>query len=400
MTRQVNPAGQFGSSQFTVSQTSSDAAYTTIAEALTDAAAAGGGTVIIQPGLYSESLVWPANVQVEGASAPEAFSVVLIGNQTFSDAGDSSFQNIHFFSPTGNSFSQINAAGTSNLTFTDCKFEALTGIAYNLAPTGTLANLTFQRCTVLGSTSVLTITGVSLAKVINSGLTAQTNNSNVVDLGGSGVLQSELTIFNTSGSGTGNCVSLNSGTCFVDSSYCTYTAGGGATASAFRFTINGASVTTVNDKISVSGGTYWASATGVLGLLRYGNAIIVSGTTSLIDPQITSISLNNASQQLVEWVVYPISAIVPRNSGSFANGAITLTLPAAPDEGDMCEFIISTSANLNITASINQTIRIGNIISALGGTTSSGVIGNSLSLVYCDLINSWVAKSIIGNWVI
>ncbi len=79
------------------------------------------------------------------------------------------------------------------------------------------------------------------------------------------------------------------------------------------------------------------------------------------------------------------------NSGSNATAAVTLTLPAAPSNGDVCDFLASTAGALVILAAGTQKIRQGTVISAAGGSATSSTIGASMHLVYMATGTTWYA---------
>lgn len=110
-----------------------------------------------------------------------------------------------------------------------------------------------------------------------------------------------------------------------------------------------------------------------------------------------------ATSPIINSVVYTDqggSVSVISDSGSFATAAITLTLPASPDQGDLCEFVATSAAVLVVDAPGTQLIRIGNAISSAGGTaSSSGLAGDSLTLRYRTSDTTWYATSVIGIWI-
>lgn len=93
------------------------------------------------------------------------------------------------------------------------------------------------------------------------------------------------------------------------------------------------------------------------------------------------------------------STSVTSDSGSFATAAITLTTPASPAQGEVIEFVCTTSSALVVTAAGTQKIRIGSIISSAGGTATSTLAGDALILRYRSSDTVWYATSVIGTWV-
>ncbi len=90
------------------------------------------------------------------------------------------------------------------------------------------------------------------------------------------------------------------------------------------------------------------------------------------------------------------------NSGEFVTAAITRTLPLTAGllDGDLVEFVCTPSGSLVITANTGQTIRIGSLVSSSGGTCTSTLTGNSVSLRFNTITTSWFATSVIGTWIL
>jgi hypothetical protein len=136
-----------------------------------------------------------------------------------------------------------------------------------------------------------------------------------------------------------------------------------------------------NGFVSTSGGTLVQEVLG-------GPGVTITGT---------------ATNPIVNSVVYTDqggSTSVISDSGSFATAAITLTLPATPAQGELCEFVTTSAAVLIVDAPGTQLIRSANAITSAGGTiTSSGLAGDSLSLRYRTSDTTWYATSVIGVWV-
>jgi hypothetical protein len=88
------------------------------------------------------------------------------------------------------------------------------------------------------------------------------------------------------------------------------------------------------------------------------------------------------------------------NNGYFATAALTLTLPVAPTQGQVVQVIADTGAGpVNVLASANQFIRIGNnITSGAAGTAQNNEQGDSLYLVFRASDKTWIALSSTGTW--
>lgn len=114
----------------------------------------------------------------------------------------------------------------------------------------------------------------------------------------------------------------------------------------------------------------------------------------------TSFAANTFTINSVIFTDLGGSASVPRDSGSFATAAITLTLPAAAQQGELLEFVCTTASALVVDAPGTDLIRIGTLVTSAGGTATSTAIGDSLTLRYRAADTTWYATSVIGTWVI
>jgi hypothetical protein len=113
-------------SQFVVG-TAPDAHYQTVQSAITAAAAAGGGTVYVKPGTYTENLTLASNVDIvgtpyqqttiTGVHTPPATGSVLLQNLTLTSA-------THIFSSA--------AAGTGTLSIEQCIVNVTNGYIFNV----------------------------------------------------------------------------------------------------------------------------------------------------------------------------------------------------------------------------------------------------------------------------
>lgn len=90
------------------------------------------------------------------------------------------------------------------------------------------------------------------------------------------------------------------------------------------------------------------------------------------------------------------------NSGSFVTAAVTLTLPASAGlvDGDLFEYVCTTSGALIIQSVTAQKIRIGSLISSTAGTATSSNIGDSITLRFRATDGFFYATSVIGVWVL
>lgn len=89
--------------------------------------------------------------------------------------------------------------------------------------------------------------------------------------------------------------------------------------------------------------------------------------------------------------------------GYFVTATATGTLPASPSQGNTIKFIVdNVSQVLTIQANVGQLIRIGNVInSGTGGTCSSTLQGDAISLVYRSADATWFAETgVQGSWTL
>ena len=403
MTIITNASGQFGISEFTVSATAGKASHTTIQAAVT--ASGGSGSIFIYPGLYNESIAWPAGISVIGSSTGEnTFDVSITGNQTFTGGGNLSFENIAFSAGASDVWTQSSPASNAILEFKNCGISNTGGKGIVLGSGGgNISSLFMESTSINASTQALDISG---AGTTTSNLLLCSLNTtgavNTVDVTGTSTnVVIDSTLISTSSASANSCVAANSATSTVTSRNSRYNAGNLANASAFLFSAAG-TIRSRKDEMTVNTGTFWARSTGAFGALTYGSTIINTGTTLLIDPQITATLLTTLVPDAIgiTWSDRGVSATVASNTGSVSTAAIALTLPAAPTNGDVCSFILGAALALTVTANAGQTVRVGSTISAAAGTAVASVLGNSLTLVYNTTLSSWMAESVIGNWII
>jgi hypothetical protein len=80
-----------------------------------------------------------------------------------------------------------------------------------------------------------------------------------------------------------------------------------------------------------------------------------------------------------------------------AAAAVTFTLPASVI-GIEYSFMVVAAFNLVILAPAGVTIRIGNLVSAAGGTVTGNTIGSCVRITNISA-TEWVALSVVGTWV-
>ncbi len=164
------------------------------------------------------------------------------------------------------------------------------------------------------------------------------------------------------------------------------------------------------DNIDFSGGFPPSAKVVSNGQLLIGSTAlphIQVGTLSSPDSSITigysspNITLAVNASVLFKWQDVSGAFISNRSNGYFITGTASSTLPAGASEGDTIQYALDTTQILTLTASGGQTIRIGNAVSSSGGTATSTLRGDSLSLVFRAASQSWIAvPGPVGTWVL
>lgn len=91
-----------------------------------------------------------------------------------------------------------------------------------------------------------------------------------------------------------------------------------------------------------------------------------------------------------------------KSTGYFITANSTVTMPAAPAQGDTIAFDVTGSATtLIITAPGTQLLRFSSSVSSAGGTATNTARGDSVTLVYQASSTTWQAVGgFSGNWTI
>jgi hypothetical protein len=160
--------------------------------------------------------------------------------------------------------------------------------------------------------------------------------------------------------------------------------GVGVTPGANTITISASATTPLSFPTDSGTATPAANALSILG----GPGVTTSGSGS-------TVTINS-----VVFTDQAGSTTVTSDSGSFATAAITLTLPAAPAQGELLQFVCTSASALVVDAPSTHLIRIGTLVTSAGGTATSTAIGDSLTLRYRSSDTTWYATSVIGTWVI
>lgn len=414
-----------------------------IQQAIDDCFAAGGGVVGIRPATapYVVNLTLRDNVDLkayhtDGRLPPGLDHVEIQGHHTWASSSglvsevvcenisfsDPAFGDLFTFSPTGGSFC-VFAAKNCGLTSNS---GAGAGRIYVVNPDVTSA--------------VIPVMEFVNADAGNVG----------IDCIGAGQMQIQVLSGSTMSASAGAGILLESGSCSLQVLYSQISAGTFAledrtgtgsmaasfsqlfgTAAAVSFTVAGGSFNSFHNNLVGNGGNY---ITGT-GNFFHADSVVpathtIAGTvtetkvdwqpyassgasaspvsvaprgTSSFDS--TQFTVTNGFVQLsgsggMTWVDQPISTTVISGQGNFVTGvAVTLTLPAAPVQGDRVAFKDPTgNAPYVIQANAGQTLVVGNQVSGVGGTATSSQRGDAMELTFYAASNIWCANSLIGNW--
>ena len=103
---------------------------------------------------------------------------------------------------------------------------------------------------------------------------------------------------------------------------------------------------------------------------------------------------------LFTWLDIAINTLGVVNTGYFCTAGLTLTLPAAPVQGNVIAIVCDNAAgNITVTANAGQRIRIATTLSAVAGTAVNTQRGDSLLLVYRTAATTWFAyPGVVGGW--
>ena len=401
MTISYNQTGQWGTSQFIVGPVGK-APYSTVALALAAADAAGGGTVYIQPGSYTESITWPAGISVQAASTGlEVYEVIITGNQIFSDTGNLSIQGVKFISPSGDAWTYSSVGGSSQvfLEFLNCYITAA-GNGITASATGTNVVLRINNCFIFSTGIGVNITGSALFSDVFSTVSTAGHNSSALSLNGTGQeVDVNSCTYQANGVGS-NCIYINntSSLLAVASTNCTYEAANAA------FYFNAPDIVVSIQDIFFCNGTYFAQSSGAYGRLLYASDVIAQGT-SLVDPQITTQDLLVVpSQGSLSWSSISANQAMVTNHGYIVeSGALTLSLPVVSSVGDSIGVALDAGISWTLTQGAGQSIKIGSEQTTIGSTGSLASTSSSgdLVILLCTVANtSWISTTSQGNFAL
>lgn len=402
-------------SPWTVAQnTTKGAGFTVIQNAINSASAAGGGTVYIYPGTYTESLTLAAGVSLIGSSPGDLQNAIIIsGNHTFSGSGISSLQNLTLSASSGDALI-ISGANNSVVQINNCAIAASSGHAVTGSSTNLNSNFVANNSKFTGSLSGLNFSGSSGVSLTNCSTQCITAGNTAFIMSGSNaasVNNSSFFMRTTGGVAiNGVCVSIGAG-CSISSNKCSYSAGSGSSA-AFYFPALLGTASSIYDSFVIQDPSYYAKAAGSgFGTLAYSYTTIVSGA-SVIDPNITVTTFQQrpsfAAGGITTWqVVSGATQAISSGTGYIVNGGAgtTFTLPSSPSVGDVIAIVLNTGGvSWTISQSGSQRIRVGVYITTAGsgGSLSSYSLGDAITLV-CTTAganSTWISYASQGNLLI
>lgn len=433
---------KFGLTPYIVGQTLGDGCnYSSIQQAIDDAFAAGGGVVGIRESStpYIENLTLRAGVDlygfcVDGRLPSFIGAIVIQGNHTFTVAGGFAAQLSQYitFSATAGDAITITATGGGQaiLAMKFCGVEAQTVAGQRvcvLNPDGTsAAQFSTDNTNINSDSHCFEMIGAgSGAAFLNLG-NANSITGNVFELtSGSGSLTGQWTQMNglsicNFNTVNGNCsfshTDLNASIEAVlfnaagGQAVFTHCNVGSGAASGNWIDGLGGQVNFANVILSgsaqgigaavlqqkINWQPYGETAAAALGSNR-GTASFNSTQFSVVDGWVSATGAG-----LFPWVDQPVSTTVVSNQGNFIVGpGVTLTLPAAPAQGDVCAFKDPiNNGPYTVQANVGQFIQLGNQTSIAGGTCTGTAVGDAIHFTYYAASQVWSANSSIGNFII
>ena len=422
-----NSDNKFGPSSFIVGDTLDGCNYTSIQAAVNDAIAKGTSSVYVRPGLYVENITISGSVAIIGAAGSVGGDFAIIQGQITLQDGSISLRNINISPTAGNIALAFNTigyvifscdgctingtgsfvapihyqAGGAESRFADCliRSSAFAAIIDDIG-----AFIDMQSCTVISSAAVQGIqTNASGYQYYIESCTFQTSAEIHISSGVGGFI-ARYSRFNNGGAAfpafaLNNATSiLNLAGCEVQ---CSDAAGewvSGIGIISYADVVLSSTARNIGAGITVTDyGWRPYAASGMspgTGVTR-GTSCFDSSQFSVIDGFVQAIASG-----IFPWVNQGVNTTVVSNQGNFATAAITLTLPAAPSQGDTCKFKCTTAGILTVAANAGQTIQLGNQTSAVAGNITSTAIGDAVELTYYAAGTVWIVDAVIGNWTV
>lgn len=100
------------------------------------------------------------------------------------------------------------------------------------------------------------------------------------------------------------------------------------------------------------------------------------------------------------WTDQGSSTTIAVNTNYFVTAAATLTLPAAPIQGDTIVIDVDTASTVVLQANTGQIIKLGNTSSSTAGTMTNSATGDAVTLTYRATGTTWHGRGSQGNWVL
>lgn len=381
---------------------SEGASFTTIQSALNAANADGGGVVYVQPGTYTESLTLYSNTEVVGTpgnsdAGTAGNTVIITGVHTPPATGSFTFANVRLESATHIFSSAV--AGSASLIIENCFIVITNGFIFNLTNwTGTFVTYNIGD----GSTNngVVTNTGGATCFFISATHGAGTGQTMVT----SGLVDMEEVVFNCPWSpATGTTIACDyviftrtitlSNNSTGSFNWCRFAPGAVA-----ALTMSSSAAININSSIINSSNNPAIAGAGA-GTLTLGDVTFLDNSAFATTVVLASKG-TFARTPIFRDEAATFTARI--NSGSFitAGGNIILNLPSSAADGDLIEVCCTTANVVAVDAPAANFIRIGTLLTSSGGTATSTVIGDSVSLRYRLADLTWYATSVIGTWVI
>ncbi len=405
--------------------------FTSIQAAINQAVADGYGplnptTVLIRPGQYTESIsMTDGGIALDCATnAISGGAVIIDGNVTLTVTGINafSFSNLNFTSTLNPTFTISGAAFPFRGSFNNCSFSCTdpgTTCIDISVPSGTFGFANFRNCQITSDGNGIYNNSRTIVVMENSDSSSSSGSAVVLD--SSGRLQAEFSSL-TSTSAYGVLFNAAPNQCTIYNSNIT------SALTAIDMTIGGAANVYKSTITTSDASGYWIVGTGNVGycdVINFGSAIgldpalgvitipdwkpyaesgaapgvgVVRGTSCFDSAQFTVTDgfVQALASGLFPWVDQAVSTTVASNQGNFTTAAgITLTLPAAPVQGDVVKFKQVTNDPMVVAANVGQILQVGN----QGGTTATSTLsGDALELTYYAAGALWLGNSVIGNW--